>query len=275
MNVKQIIQRNPDGTQKVMPIKDEIAREEATNANESILRTHITIEEAKINAIDYYTIIKNAYKQIENLSEESKIPMIVIQTINAILVVHEIREMTDYYILKAHEVQIVEPTEDDINRSLYCEIYTANINVDKTRSTLSTSSKILCYDEDTINKKLETLDINVTIPVTMEEIASNGAKWCENVGTVEEGNKIYNSIDSNGLPKNATIHFTVQLGDTPTIYKVRGIPYSDGQAYGYMFIFGGFIDSEIYIFIQGNMYVNGADDKIDSNILFKSNLTIG
>ena len=120
--------------------------------------------------------------------------------------------------------------------------------------------------------KEDIIEINVSFELTQEDLKA-GAVWKTNVGTIDEGKKIWNSINSStGLPKKAIINISLNLLGTTDLYKILANPYKDNISCGYNFNIGGFTDSSYYLFVYGAIYINDGDDTIDAHLAFKQNL---
>ena len=86
--------------------------------------------------------------------------------------------------------------------------------------------------------------------------------WLINAGSVTEGNKIFNSIDTiTNLPAPAIIRASISaLNKT---IDIVGIPYVTDNAWGYTSYYVGYITSAYIIEIGLNVYINGNNDTVD------------
>ena len=142
-------------------------------------------------------------------------------------------------------------------------------------TTTNTQQNLTIGDGLTIENgviKEDIIEINVSFELTQEDLRA-GAVWKANVGTSDEGNKIWNSINSStGLPKKAIINISLNVLGTTDLYKILANPYKDAISYGYNFNVGGFIASSSYLFVFGAVYINDVDDTIDAHLCFNQNL---
>ena len=142
-------------------------------------------------------------------------------------------------------------------------------------TTTNTQQNLTIGDGLTIENgviKEDIIEINVSFELTQEDLRA-GAVWKANVGTSDEGNKIWNSINSStGLPKKAIINISLNVLGTTDLYKILANPYKDAISYGYNFNVGGFIESSSYLFVFGAVYINDVDDTIDAHLCFNQNL---
>lgn len=126
------------------------------------------------------------------------------------------------------------------------------------------------YIED-INKYII---LNISIPTDkQEEFLSNlmsGKEfymWIGNVGSAEEGNKIYNSInDYTGLPAKSCINIDLTFAGIGKL-KFEGNSFvNENLSLGYVFNFFGYLESNIYAKFIAQIYINGYNDPITLHI---------
>ena len=121
--------------------------------------------------------------------------------------------------------------------------------------------------------KEDIIEINVSFELTQEDLQAGGT-WKSDVGTIDEGKKIWNSINSStGLPKKAIINISLNLLGNTQLYKVLANPFkNDFPVYGYNFNVGGFTDASSYLFVFGAIYIESKNDTIDAHLGFNQNL---
>lgn len=144
MNIKQILNKMPDGSTFVYPIKDEQARENADNATKLIANAHITIDGDNITTTDYFSILTTALSS----GNSSGSPVIIVKMGTQYLYVDGFLG-TDPSLIRLFAHAVSNETEYLIVTSYTIEIY-----ADKTRNTIVDNGSVRCYSNDKVDNLL-------------------------------------------------------------------------------------------------------------------------
>lgn len=144
MNIKQILNKMPDGSTFVYPIKDEQARENADNATKLIANAHITIDGDNITTTDYFSILTTALSS----SNSNGSPVIIVKMGTQYLYVDGFLG-TDPSLIRLFAHAVANETEYLIVTSYTIEIY-----ADKTRNTIVDNGAVRCYSNDKVDNLL-------------------------------------------------------------------------------------------------------------------------
>lgn len=144
------------------------------------------------------------------------------------------------------------------------------------RLTMVTEGEIVGLNEN--EKRIienDDLIIEVDISLTLEEISQQKFFWLKNVADETVGNKIYKSIDKNGIPSKAIIKANLHLQTTTgnidvTLFVKDALRYSSLGAAGYVCNYCGYISALAAFMFTLNIYTNNENDTVDAHLYITS-----
>lgn len=110
------------------------------------------------------------------------------------------------------------------------------------------------------------IEINVNVEFTAEDIA-NKVVWKSEIGSIEDGVKIYRSVNKKGLPQRAIVNFNSNWGG----YVIECNPFAYDTQCGYNLNLVVFYAQSYLAYIRGCIYVDNDNAPINGHFIIDSN----